>query len=88
MVSAQLLLVQNGTISEIQPTRIQLIKEDKETPTFQWRKLFIIDRESGKFTGMIHGENPQRPNSLEFETWDAECTKSAFTGFPKFETKF
>jgi len=75
-------------ISEVQPT--QLILSDSKVDGLSQRSLLVnrIDRESGIHSIVSTYSNPRIRGSTIIMKYDGACRKLAFTGFPKFETKF
>lgn len=75
-------------IAAAQPTFIRLVDTKEDTPSRNVMDLDTIDRESGKHTATYIAKTYGRYGYMIMTTYDGQCERQPFSGFPKFETKF
>jgi hypothetical protein len=75
-------------IAHILPTQLQLQSDKVDSPSERSTTSNMIDRETGAHTILATFSSPRDRAYAVMIQWAGQCEKSAFTGFPKFETKF
>ena len=75
-------------IAKVQPTFISLQDEKEDTPSRQSMTISQVDRETGRHTATLTAKTYGRFGYTVIITYDGQCERQPFSGFPKFETKF
>lgn len=75
-------------IEAIQPTQIMLSSSNVDTPSERATSFTMIDRETGAFQSSSTSSQRGDRRTILVMKWTGQCEKAAFTGFPKFDTKF
>jgi hypothetical protein len=73
-------------IAKIDPTVLTLVDERTDSLDRKGFAKETIDRETGRHS--IERNSTSRLVGLILITWEGQCEKAAFTGFPEFKTKF
>ncbi|ALJ12604.1 hypothetical protein LH19_06970 [Sphingopyxis macrogoltabida] len=73
-------------LAEIAPAFLMLQKEHVAEPGRKSDISISVDRVTGKYTGTMTLES--RIVSFAMWTWDGQCERKSFSGFPQFEVKF
>lgn len=76
------------TIAAILPTQIQLQNDKVDTVSERSMTVNFIDRETGAHMMSATSSSPRDARSIVVMKWLGQCDRAAFTGFPKFATKF